>query len=232
MPTIALACETISDEIKLCAEKVGSQIPIRWIESGLHNSPEKLRRYLQEEITAAEIREPDYILLLFGYCGNALLGLRSRRAPLVIPRVDDCISLLLGGNRRRHELNEKAMPYYLTKGWLRHENNLWYEYHFSLKKYGLKRTREIYRLMLGGYKNLFVIQTGAYDPEEILPQTRDLAAALYLQHRVIEGSLRLIEKALLKEWDDDFTIIEAGSTIDLKALRLLPEPWPRADRGG
>ena len=231
MPTVALACETISDEIKLSAEKVGSRIPIRWIESGLHNSPEKLRRYLQEEINAAESLAPAHILLLFGYCGNALLGLSSR-CPLVIPRVDDCISLLLGGNRRRHELDQQAMPYYLTRGWLHHDNNLWHEYHFCLKKYGRERTREIYRLMLKGYKNLYVIRTDAYDPAEILPQTRDLAAALYLQHRVIDGSLTMIRKALLKEWDDDFTIIEAGTTVDLKALRLLPEPLPRADLGG
>ncbi|HHX59093.1 MAG TPA: DUF1638 domain-containing protein, partial [Candidatus Moranbacteria bacterium] len=94
-----------------------------------------------------------------------------------------------------------------------------------------ERTREIYRLMLKGYKNLYVIRTDAYDPAEILPQTRDLAAALYLQHRVIDGSLTMIRKALLKEWDDDFTIIEAGTTVDLKALRLLPEPLTRADLG-
>lgn len=232
MSTIALACETIKDEIKLCAEKVGSRIPIHWIKSGLHNSPERLRHYLQAEITAAEAGAPAQILLLFGYCGNALLGLSSPRCPLVIPRVDDCISLLLGGNRRRHELNKKAMPYYLTKGWLRHENNLWHEYHFCLKKYGPKQTREVYQLMLGRYKNLCVIQTGAYELEDILPQTRDLAASLQLQHQIIDGALELIEKALLKQWDDDFAIIEAGSTVDLKTLRLLPEPLPRADLGG
>ncbi len=86
--------------------------------------------------------------------------------------------------------------------------------------------------MLGGYKNLCVIQTGAYELEDILPQTRDLAASLQLQHQIIDGALELIEKALLKQWDDDFAIIEAGSTVDLKALRLLPEPLPRADLGG
>lgn len=231
MQTIALACETISDEIKLSAEKVDSRIPIRWIESGLHNSPERLRHYLQNEIASLESRELDYILLLFGYCGNALLGLTSARCRLVIPRVDDCISLLLGGNKKRHELSRKAMAYYLTKGWLRHENNLWHEYHYCLQKYGPERTLEIYRLMLGKYKNLNVIKTGAYDPDEILPQTRELAGALGLQHRVVDGSLGIIHKALLGEWDDDFAVIEAGSPVDLEALRLLPASLPRADFG-
>ncbi len=231
MRTIALACETISDEIKLAAEQVGSRIPIRWIESGLHNSPERLRQYLQQEISSVEQLNPENILLLFGYCGNALLGLVSAKCRLVIPRIDDCISLLLGGNRRRNELSREAMAYYLTKGWLRHENNLWHEYHHCLEKFGPERSRQIFGLMLGKYKNLNVIKTGAYDLEDILPQTRELARALNLRHQVIDGSLELIHKALREEWDEDFAIIEPGAPVTLEMLHLLPAPLPQADSG-
>lgn len=232
MNTVALACETIIDEIKRAAEEIDSQIPIRWIESGLHNSPEKLRSYLQDEIDSLESSDVDNILLLFGYCGNALLGLTSSRCRLIVPRVDDCISLLLGGNKVRNALSEKAMAYYLTKGWLRHNNNLWNEYHYCLRKYGPRRTEEIYRIMLGNYKNLNVIETGAYNLDDILPQTEELAGALGLEHEIVSGSLQIIHKALLGKWDDDFAIIEAGDAVDLKALRLLPSPLPRAEAGG
>ena len=232
MNTVALGCETIIDEIKRSAAEIDSQIPIRWIESGLHNSPERLRSYLQNEITSLESEDLDYILLLFGYCGNALLGLTSAKCRLVIPRVDDCISLLLGGNKKRNELSEKAMAYYLTKGWLRHNNNLWNEYHYCLRKYGPQRTREIYRIMLGNYKNLNVIETGAYNLADILPQTKELAGALGLEHEIVRGSLGIIHKALLGEWDSDFAIIEAGIPISLEALRLLPSSLPWAGSGG
>lgn len=233
MNTVALACETIIDEIKRAAEEINSQIPIRWIESGLHNSPEKLRSYLQNEIDSLESSDVDNILLLFGYCGNALLGLTSSRCRLVVPRVDDCISLLLGGNKVRNALSEKAMAYYLTRGWLRHNNNLWNEYHYCLGKYGPQRTEEIYRIMLGNYKNLNVIETGAYNLDDILPQTEELAGALGLEHEIVGGSLQIIHKALLGKWDDDFAVIEAGGAVDLAALRLLPSPpLPRAGTGG
>ncbi len=233
MKTVALACETIVDEIKCSAAEVNSQIPIRWIESGLHNSPEKLRSHLQDEIYALEeSSDPANILLLFGYCGNALLGLTSARCRLVIPRVDDCISLLLGGNQNRNTLSAEAMAYYLTKGWLRHENNLWNEYRYCLRKYGSERTREIYRIMLGNYKNLNVIETGAYNLADVLPQTKDLASTLGLKHKIIAGSLGLIHKALLGEWDDDFAVIEAGAGVSMETLGLFSEPLPLADSGG
>lgn len=234
MQTIALACETISDEINLSVEKIDSRITIRWIESGLHNSPEKLRCFLQSKIDSLENENRDLrnILLFFGYCGNALLGLTAARCRLIIPRVDDCISLLLGGNRKRRELCGEAMSYFLTRGWLRHENNLWNEYHYCLQKYGPKRTLDIYRLMLDKYKYLNVIKTGAYDPEDILPQTRELADALGLQHKMVEGSLDIIQKALLEEWDEDFAIIEPNSPVNLEALKLLPTALPQAGSGG
>ncbi len=232
MNTVALACETIIDEIKRSAEEIDSRIPIRWIESGMHNSPEKLRSFLQDEINSLESSDLYNILLLFGYCGNALLGLTSSSCRLVIPRVDDCISLLLGGNKIRNALSEKAMAYYLTRGWLRHDNNLWNEYHYCLRKYGPQRTEEIYRIMLGNYKNLNVIETGAYNLADILPQTEELAGALGLEHEIVGGSLHIIHKALLGKWDDDFAIIEPGRAVDLEALRLLPSSLPRAGTGG
>lgn len=232
MNAVALACETIVDEIKCSAIEVNSQIPIRWIESGLHNSPEKLRSHLQDEIHALEKSDLDNILLLFGYCGNALLGLISARCRLVIPRVDDCISLLLGGNQKRNTLSAEAMAYYLTKGWLRHENNLWNEYHYCLRKYGPERTCQIYRVMLGNYKNINVIETGAYNLADILPQTEDLASTLGLKHKIIGGSLGIIHKALLGEWDDDFAVIEVGSPVNMETLGLFQEPLPLADSSG
>ncbi|NLA26520.1 MAG: DUF1638 domain-containing protein [Firmicutes bacterium] len=230
--TVALACETIIDEINRSAAEINSKIPIRWIESGLHNSPERLRNHLQDEITTLESDDLDYILLLFGYCGNALLGLVSAKCRLVIPRVDDCISLILGGNNKRNELSKKEMAYYLTKGWLRHDKNLWNEYHYCLRKYGQQRTHEIYRIMLGNYKNLNVIATGAYNLADILPQTKELAGALGLEHKVIDGSLDIIRKALLAEWDDDFAIIEAGDPVSLETLRLLPPSLPQTGSSG
>lgn len=38
----------------------------------------------------------DRILLATGFCGDSFCGLETRHTELIIPRTDDCISLLLG----------------------------------------------------------------------------------------------------------------------------------------
>ncbi len=218
MKAIALACETIADEVRLAAQQTDSLFPICWIESGMHNYPDKLRKYLQSEID--RIENVDYTLLLFGYCGNSLLGLVPHNNPLVIPRVDDCISLLLGGNERRNALNRKAMGYFLTRGWLSHENNLWNEYNYCIKKYGPERTRQIYHVMLHNYKKLNVIETGAYNLEELLPLTEEIARELALEHAVVEGTLDLLCRALQGDWNEQFIIIEPGHEVTLSSLGI------------
>ncbi len=221
MKAIALACETIADEVRLAVQETNSTIPVCWIKSGMHNTPDRLKQHLQSEIN--RIDNVDGILLLFGYCGNSLLGLTSEKCRLIIPRVDDCISLLLGGNSQRNTLNDKAMGYFLTKGWLQHENNLWSEYNYCLNKYGPERTRQIYHVMLHSYKNLNVIKTGAYSLEELLPLTKQIARELALEHAVVEGSLNLICQAFRGEWDHQFVIIEPGRQVTLYNLGILDE---------
>jgi hypothetical protein len=221
MKAIALACETIADEVRLAIQETNSTTPVCWIKSGMHNTPERLKQYLQSEIDRFD--NVDHILLLFGYCGNSLLGLVSEKCRLIIPRVDDCISLLLGGNSKRNTLNNQAMGYYLTKGWLKHENNLWSEYNYCLNKYGSERTRQIYQVMLHSYKNLNVIRTGAYCLEELLPLTEQIARELALDHAVVDGSLSLICQAFQGEWDHQFVIVEPGQQVTLYNLGILNE---------
>ena len=224
MKTVVLACETIAEEIMLAASTVKSPFPIVWVESGLHNNPDKLRKQIQADID--RIDNADYILMLFGYCGNSLLDLVCLKSRLVIPKADDCISLLLGGNTERNRLNKQAMAYFLTNGWLRHENNLWNEYQQCLAKYGPERTRNLYRIMLNNYKNLNVIATGAYDLHKLTPLTEKIAEALDLNHTVVKGSLRLVEKALAGQWDDEFIILEPGQPVTLQNLGILGDNAP------
>lgn len=228
MKAIALACETIADEVRLAARETRSTIPICWVKSGMHNYPIQLKQHIQAEINRVE--NVDHILLLFGYCGNSLLGLKSDICHLVIPKVDDCVSLLLGGNAQRNNLNDQAMGYYLTKGWLSHEYNLWSEYNYCLQKYGSERTSRIYRVMLHNYKRLNVINTGAYNLDDLLPLTGQIARELELDHTIVDGSLDLLGQALKGEWTNHrFVVIEPGEEVTMYNLGILhgtgEKPW-------
>ena len=46
LKTAILACKTLRHEIEKACEKYNIDYPIHWIESGLHNYPEKLHKYI------------------------------------------------------------------------------------------------------------------------------------------------------------------------------------------
>ena len=50
LKTAILACKTLRHEIEKACEKHNIDYPIHWIESGLHNYPEKLHKYIQDEL--------------------------------------------------------------------------------------------------------------------------------------------------------------------------------------
>lgn len=76
MKTVAVACQTLQDEIMFVIRDLGIKYPVLWIESMQHNNSQKLNLCLQEQIK--RIGNTDTILLLFGNCGRAIQGLTSR----------------------------------------------------------------------------------------------------------------------------------------------------------
>ncbi|HVN24988.1 MAG TPA: DUF1638 domain-containing protein [Syntrophorhabdales bacterium] len=216
MSSIIIACNTIADELNLAIKATGATHPVLWIDSKLHTKPEKLREQIQSAIS--RISNVSTIILAFGYCGNALVGIKSEHARLVFPKVEDCISVLLGSAERRRTLSKETCSYYLTRGWLESENNLAEEYTYCVKKFGLQRALKVMHAMLKSYRHLTLIDTGAYDLERLRPRTEELATTLGLCHKVVEGSQRLFQKLLTGPYDNEFVQMEPGQEITLDSL--------------
>lgn len=214
MGTIIVACQTIRDEVNLAIAETGVSYPVLWVESGLHNFPDRLGHRIQEEINKLENVET--ILLAFGYCGNSLLGITSTRAQLIIPRVDDCISLLLGSSKRRQNLNKEVGTYFLTKGWMENEHSLVSEYERCINRYGKDKALRVMKMMLNNYHRLVVIDTHAFEIDNILKKTKGFADELGLLHEKIDGSSRFLKKLFLGPWDEEFAIIPLGAEVTLE----------------
>ncbi len=196
--------------------ETGSELPVIWVQSGFHYTPQALRARLQEEIL--KISNVEQILLAFGFCGNSLLGLSSPKAKLVVPRADDCISLLLDSVRWLKPLSRDLETYYLTRGWLAKERNIWQEYERCVMKYGQERAMGIIKEMLGNYRRLALISTGAYRLADCLEKSRELACLLNLEHRVVIARPRLLNKLLTGPWDHEFLIVRPGEEISIEYL--------------
>ncbi len=217
METIILACNTIRDELEKAAHEIKCEHPFMWIESGLHLNPDSLRRRMQEELD--RIKKAQRVLLGFGFCGNSLIGLRSGNFQMIFPKVDDCITMLLGSKENRDKLARNGGIYFLTKGWLEGEANIWREYEAVLERFGPERTERIYKRMLAHYRYLGLINTGAYNVEAVLPLTNKIADTLKLKTCILQGSDQYLKNFLAGPWTSpDFVVIEPFATVDLARL--------------
>lgn len=114
-----LACNVFYSEINKLIEDKSNYI-LKLMPQGLHSIADssKMKAKLQEAINELESEyEPDYIILIYGLCGGGIEGLKTTKTPLVIPKVHDCISLLLGDLSLHKTVNNKG-TYYLSRGWI------------------------------------------------------------------------------------------------------------------
>lgn len=116
-----LACDVFLDELSRFGGPDGQWAAVRTLEMGLHDQPELLRGEVQSVIHQLEDNpQIETILLLYGVCGNGLIGVRSNRCRLVIPRAHDCISILMGSPEAHQAvLKENPGVYFYSPGWVR-----------------------------------------------------------------------------------------------------------------
>ena len=216
MKTVIVACKTIEQELLAAMKETGCQYPVLWLASGQHNWPEKLRGRLQELLDSCETF--DTVLLAMSFCGNSVVGLKTHDFRLVIPRSDDCITLLLGSLQRRQDA--KA-TYFLTEGWLKGELNLWNEYCNCMEKYGEKRGKRIFDTLLAHYRNLALVDTGCFDREAIEQQVRKIASVLGLEYICLSGTLDHLKQLLTGPWADErFVLVEPRSSVTAEMCAL------------
>ncbi|WKY47327.1 DUF1638 domain-containing protein [Eubacteriaceae bacterium ES3] len=207
MKRLLIACETLKDEVELAIKNTGQEVEVVWMSNLLHDSPERLSSALQEEIDAVE-EDYDQLLFAYGNCGNGLLGLKSEKAQLIIPKIDDCIGMCLSNKTDLARIRTKT--YFLTAGWLRSEKSLSAEHAHHLEKYGEERTKMIYEMLYKNYQDLMLIDTGAYDIEEWLEETKKIGENLGLNIVIEKGTVTPLERLVSGDWDEEFLIIESG----------------------
>lgn len=116
-----IACDVFEEELAALGGENPPWQRIDYLEMGLHDRPDDLRRQIQARIARIEEdAQIDTILLAYGLCGNGLLGIRAGRCPLILPRADDCISILLGGPEPHNKvLQANPGTYFYSPGWVR-----------------------------------------------------------------------------------------------------------------
>ena len=206
---VIVSCEVLRDEI----ERVAPGHDIRFVDGALHDYPDRMRAALQERID--EIPGERTVLLSCGRCSNGTVGLRGGRHRLVLPAVDDCISLLLGSRARYlEEHGRQPGTYYYTRGWVDYIEDPYQEYLKIIPKYGEEKAAMVARMILEHYTRVALIDTGTYDTGKLRPYLDKVCAFYDLPLEPLTGSLRLLEKLVTGPHDEEFITVEPGDELD------------------
>ncbi len=206
-----IACATVAEELRHLGVPEAN---LTVLDFGLHIEPKKLKSSLQSEINT--IKGSADILLGYGLCSYAVVGLTSYSHRLIIPRVDDCIALFLGSREEYLDrLSEEPGTYYLTKGWVEAAEGTYWEYLKLVERYGEKRALKVARAFLANYTRVALINTGNYRMEEYRKFARAMAEVFELRFEEIPGSNRLLVKMLSGDWGSEFVVVEPGNQVTM-----------------
>src|SRR5579864_4146819 len=114
-----IGCQVLTRELEVVATRSPHSLEIEILTMGLHDLGAGMRSHLQERVDAADGHGYDALLLAYGLCGRGTEGLRARSTQLVLPRVHDCIGILMG-DRNKYQSYFQGHPgvYYRSPGWI------------------------------------------------------------------------------------------------------------------
>jgi N-methylhydantoinase A/oxoprolinase/acetone carboxylase beta subunit len=213
-PIVVIGCAVLGVDMKHAARQLGLTVDFKFLEAGLHERPDLLKKKLQaaiDEVSAAG--DAERIVIGYGVCGRGTIGIQSRNIPLVIPKVHDCIAMFMGGSEAyRREFKKFPGTYYISAGW--HEEKAvpvsqrklqaWYgdqRVHRDdiARQHGERAADQTIAFLNSWQKNYqraAYIDTGVRRGSKSENHAREMADAYGWRYEKIPGSLALIENML------------------------------------
>jgi hypothetical protein len=237
MKDLAIVCDVMKNEFMKYRDAEENNIDCIFMEQHLHNTPDLMKIKLQEAIDSAG-ESYGRIILAYGLCSNGVVGLRSGTHEILIPKVDDCISLFLGSKERYlEEFRKDPATYYLCKGWIEYGGDpyrgylLWTgqddkiprEWIRHRETYGRRYDNEMAKFlfieMMKNYSQVTLIDNDdiedihmeyATDMVDFMSSMLDRKISL----KIIKGSTAFLEKLVKYQYDKvNFLRFEPGMII-------------------
>ncbi|GAB4573726.1 MAG: hypothetical protein Kow0077_16940 [Anaerolineae bacterium] len=229
---IALTCEALSRSVYAAAAAAPHPVTVRLFTQGLHTRPPALRETLQAAIDRIDADECAAILLAYGMCGTATVGLVARHTPLVMPRAHDCITLYLGSRERyQQEFERHPGTYWYSVDYMERQNPdapaaiggggleiSPTQYEAYVARYGQDMADMLVAEMqrwMAHYTRAAFVDTGLGDLAAFEEQAKARAAREGWVYERLEGNRRLVEMLVRGEWpEDEFLVVPPGHVIE------------------
>lgn len=212
MNAVVIACSSLAKEVLNIQKKLNTNYPVYYLDRKYHVNPSEMRQEIIKTLNKLD-KEVDTVLVVMGFCGGSWEDIKTDKR-IVIPYVDDCISLLLHiDNTPKVNLKEKG--HFYSRELNNKSNSLETMKENLCKKLGEKEGKELFKKWFSNIKNLDIIDIETYDSydENHLQQVYRDSEIIGAQVKHVKGSTIIIEKLFSEEWDNQFLILEEGKVL-------------------
>lgn len=213
MSTAILTCSALEDYVNAAQKTMKTDYPVIKVDRNYHDRPKILRSMIEEALGKVP-EEADTLLIAMGACGNCWEGL-SWKGTMVIPRMDDCVTILLHENDKWHPNLKKPGHFYQFD---RDDDHFLPTtmYKRTEEKYGEKRAKRICNMMFESYTHVDVVDTDVFDchEEKYVARMQKEADFVGVPLGFVKGSNLVIEKLVSGKWDDQFIIVKPKTPIE------------------
>ncbi|MGN0267723.1 MAG: DUF1638 domain-containing protein [Lachnospiraceae bacterium] len=212
MKAVILTCSSLNTHVDAAQQKMGTYYPVVNVDRKYHEEPKKMREQLIGILEGLS-PEIDTVLVAMGFCGGSWEAIPAEKR-VVIPKVDDCITLLLHTDDTWYPNLKKAGHMYLRDSDTE-EYSLETMQRNLCMQYGGMNGSMIFNSMFANYTNVDIIDTGVYDcySEEYVIQAQRNADLIRGILDYVEGSNLILEKLVSGRWDQQFLIAEPGQML-------------------
>lgn len=212
MNAVILACSSLVRHVNAAQAKMETNYPLIIVDRKYHVEPKEMKQQIFERLQKLPERV-DTVLAAMGFCGGSWNKAPSEKR-IVIPRADDCISLLLHADDARHPNLKEEGHFYLrdsdttSYSLIAMKQNL-------CTKYGIRKGQSIFDSWFASYTDVDIIDTGEYDcySEEYIAEAKKNADIIHCRLNHVNGSNMLLEKLVSGRWDQQFIVVEPGQML-------------------
>ncbi|MCF8070274.1 MAG: DUF1638 domain-containing protein [Desulfobacterales bacterium] len=211
---VIIACRVMKPEIDRFVNNA-AHIEVRYLDASLHETPNKMPELIQEQINEVS-NYASHIVLGYGLCSNGIVGIKAPAQGLIIPRVHDCIALLLGSRAAYDKLFLKRPgTYYLTPGWIQERRDpIGYMEDDYVPKLGKEMAEWGIKEEFKNYTHIMLINTDSVDMDPLRNVAIKNADFLEKEFEEVIGKPDYLRNIVLGPWDeDDFIYLKPGEIM-------------------
>ena len=215
MPSMILTCSSLKEYVDAAQKEMNTEHPVTVIDRIYHAEPDKMKEVIRSEISNLPTSY-DTILVSMGFCGGTWDHVSFDRR-VVIPRVDDCISLLLHTDDEYRPNRKEPGHLYLYESDPEEFSALKIMEGSECESDLLRNVNQedLYHYWFDQYHTMDIIDTGLNRCYEVdyVEKAQEHADKINADLGYVEGGYLLLKKLVSGKWDEQFIVAEPGTVI-------------------